>query len=180
MKKKLTCFPLFFCALLPIITCACKNTRQSLTESINSLVGQNIIMPKDIVYFNESNHVEVFFQNADYKILIYLPKHICSTCKIKEMRMWEEVCVRFADLGVPTLVLVDTEDISFYIKEVAIQQVRPVFAYDIETQFETLNKLPDDPQLQAFLLKGNTIILVGNPFINPRICELFLTTIGEK
>lgn len=149
-------------------------------DQVNSLIGKQLTFPEEILFFNDAGHQgKTVFQDTGYKILIYLNPYACSACKVKEMRLWEEPWQKFIDRGIPTVILVDTDDISEYKKEVDLQKVKPMFAYDIEGIFKELNRLPGNPELHSYLLKGDSIVLVGNPYMNPRLFELFLKTIGQ-
>lgn len=92
------------------------------------------------------------------------------------MRLWEEPWQKFIDRGIPTVIILDTDDIAEYKKEVDLQKVKPLFVYDIEGKFKELNRLPENPELHSYLLKGDTVVLVGNPYMNSRLFELFLKT----
>lgn len=156
---------------------SCKSRQQALMGQVNSLIGKQLTFPEEMLFFNDAGHQgKTVFQDAGYKILIYLNPYACSACKVKEMRLWEEPWQRFIDRGIPTIILVDTDDIAEYKKEVDLQKVKPMFAYDIEGKFKDLNRLPENPNLHSYLLKGDSIVLVGNPYMNPRLFELFLKT----
>ena len=176
MRQIFHTFCLFL--LLMILLSSCKRRNQELLNTVNTLIGKRLSIPTQVMVFNDPEHLgREALQYDGYKILIYLNPYTCSACKVKEMRLWEESWQQFIECGVPTIVLVDTEDLIGYKKEVDLQKVKPLFAYDVEGSFKSKNNLPDKPELQSFLLKKDTVVLVGNPYLNPRILELYFKTI---
>ena len=144
--------PVCLSLLLLLAINSCKDRTQDLLDTVNALIGKQLVIPQDLIVFNDSGHRgNRIRQEEGYKILFYLNPYSCSACKVKEMRHWEAPCLEFMDRGIPTVVLVDTEDITEHKREVDLQQVKPLFAYDVEGRFKSLNKLPDNPELQSFL-----------------------------
>lgn len=170
-RKSIALIVLLTTLLIPF---SCKNNKQVLIKSVDSLLGTHIAIPEELFFFNDPDRLgKTVLQDPGYKILIYLNSNTCSVCKVKEMRMWEESYQFFSDRGVPTIILVETDTLLDYKEEVDRQKIKPLFAVDVEGKFKSLNKLPEDPLLQSFFLKGSTIVLVGNPYTNPQLLELF-------
>ena len=166
--------------LIVLTIFSCRSRQQILLDTVNSLIGKQLIFPQELIVFNDIDHLgKESLHDEGYKILIYLNPYTCSACKVKEMRLWDGPWKEFQEQGVPTIVLIDTDDMLEYKKEVDLQKVKPLFVYDVAGQFMPLNKLPENPDFQSYLLKGETIVLVGNPYMNPRLFELFLKEIEQ-
>ena len=126
--------------LLLVLLSSCKDRNQDLLDNVNSLIGKPLSMPSNLIVFNDSdNQGRSLIHSTDYRIIIYLDPFTCSVCKVKEMRLWDERVEHFLKRGIPTIILVDTDDILGYKKEVDLQKVKPLFAYDIEGKFMSQN-----------------------------------------
>ena len=52
---------------------------------------------------------------------------------------------------------------------------------DEQNTIEQLNHFPKQPEYQCFLLdKDNKVLLLGNPVLNPKICELYKQAVTGK
>ena len=54
-------------------------------------------------------------------------------------------------------------------------------SFDEKDDFNALNRFPSEMMFQTFLLdKGNKVMALGNPVLNPQIKDLFLTQLGRN
>jgi hypothetical protein len=141
---------------------------------------------------------EKYFQPKEYKILFYIDSAGCTMCRLG-LEVWK---IYIEELGNKVDFLFylhpETTKQQFYLKE-----LKSVFQYthfnypvyiDTRNELNALNKLPENPQFQCFLLdKNNKVLAIGNPADNPKIWELykkiittdnckqqFLTTVEEE
>ena len=124
------------------------------------------------------------FRHADYKVVTYIDSVGCTSCKLQLSR-WKEFLAEvdsLAEGSVPFLFYFHPKDM----KELRYLTRRDRFTYpvclDEMDDFNRLNQFPREMMFQTFLLdKDNKVIAIGNPVLNPRVKELYVSIItGRK
>ena len=128
--------------------------------------------------------VDFEFRHADYKVVTYIDSVGCTSCKLQLPR-WKEFLAEVDSLtegSVPFLFYFHPKDM----KELRYLTRRDRFTYpvclDEMDDFNRLNQFPREMMFQTFLLdKDNKVIAIGNPVLNPRVKELYVSLItGRK
>ena len=128
--------------------------------------------------------VDFEFRHADYKVVTYIDSVGCTSCKLQLPR-WKEFLAEVDSLtegSVPFLFYFHPKDM----KELRYLTRRDRFTYpvcfDEKDEFNRLNRFPKEMMLQTFLLdKDNKVLAIGNPVLNPKVKELYVSLItGRK
>jgi len=171
---------LIIACVVAITTIACtqKTEKQAQAERIvTEWVGKTIQFSPDIalsVYGKDT--VLNNFGATSYKILLYVDSTGCTSCKLKLFE-WQKLMADADSL------LADKLSFVFYFqpknKEELVYMFRrdrfnyPVYIDNRNTLMK-LNKLPENPAFQCFLLDAsNKVLSIGNPAVNPGVWKLY-------
>jgi hypothetical protein len=120
--------------------------------------------------------------NAEYKVLLYIDSLGCTGCRLK-LFQWKQIIEESDSLFAGKLNFLfflqpkDKKELNFLLKRDKFDY--PVFI-DTKNSINQLNRFPDQPEYQCFLLdKNNKILMIGNPSLNPKIWELYKQTISD-
>ena len=168
------------------VLASCQESRE---EAMHRLVsewnGKEIKFPSRSVFtIQGKDTVDFEFGDADYKVITYIDSVGCTSCKLQLPR-WKKLVAEVDSItngSVPFLFYFHPKDM----KELRYLTRRDDFEYpvcfDEKDELNGLNRFPADMTFQTFLLdKGNKVIAMGNPVLNPKIKDLYLGIIkGEK
>lgn len=168
-----------FVIVFIVFLSSCQNDRRIMTDAVSQMIGKAIVFPDDLFVFNNPEDIDIQNYLSVRSVVVYIDAYECSICKIKEMREWDKLILRFWEMEIPTIVIVNSENIQEYIQETKLQNIKPILAYDANGVFSDINNLSDDPRLHSFLLENGSISLVGNPYTNPHVEELYLKFLNE-
>ncbi|MBQ3190746.1 MAG: DUF1573 domain-containing protein [Bacteroides sp] len=174
MYCRLLClFLLFFCL------CSCSESKEELVyRLVSEWMGKEIKFPERSVFTVQGKDtVDFTYQNADYKVLVYVDSVGCTSCKL-QLDRWKKVMNEIteeADKDIPFLFFFHPKDM----KELRYLTRRDSFTYpvcfDEKDELNVLNRFPSDMTFQTFLLdEENRVVSVGNPVHNPKVKELYL------
>lgn len=152
----------------------------SRSESrLQDLIGKRIEFPFHSAWSNDS--VLPADTVASITILSYYNAEGCTPCRLKELAMWrgpmsEQTQIRY-------LYVLNTQNIALKELKWTLEGMRidhPVYL-DTAGLFERSNPgLPTNPVFHTFLLdKENRVVLVGSPIGNPKMWELYKSTIAR-
>ncbi len=123
--------------------------------------------------------------SASAKVLVYYNAEGCTPCRLKQLFEWHALMqdLGAADSTCRFLYLLNTSATTVDEIEVALYGSRfdyPVFL-DTAGVFERSNPgLPANPVFHTFLLdRENRVVLVGSPIGNPKMWELYKSTISR-
>jgi hypothetical protein len=180
---KLRIFLLIAFLLLHSISCN-KNRRIFEVENIvKGWIGKCIQLPdvKPIIPYSRVKDTTQYTKsyNKAYKILLYTDSTGCTSCKL-QLYLWKKYIKELnsqVDFMFYFHTKTEEELLLFFKRE---QFVYPIYI-DSKDELNKLNKLPENPQYQCFLLNNNNKILsLGNPTHNSRIWELYKKIILGK
>lgn len=172
---------LVLCFML-LVSCR-DQAKSNLTEIVKEWEGKEVKFPSVSVFTRYVCDTVEMNKKTDFKLVVYVDSIGCTSCKL-HLNEWK-------------LFLYELDSISngrascfFYVcpqnkKELEHILKRDKFDYPIcVDEYDSLNKLnhfPTDPRLQVFLLdKGNKVIAIGNPVLNPKIRNLYFNVISGK
>jgi hypothetical protein len=177
----------FFYVLMLVMFFACneKNDHRSEAERIVSeWLGKTIHFPDSIVFsvFGQDTLVNDYSQ-APFKLFLYIDAKGCTSCNFK-MYQWKDLLVESDSIAgdmLSFILCVQPGDRSELIHLLQRDKFNYPVIIDDHDQFNKLNHFPEMPAFQCFLLdKDNTVLLVGNPILNPAVWELYKQLINTE
>ena len=145
---------------------------------VKEWTGKEIKFPERSVFTVQGKDtVDFTYQDADYKVLVYVDSVGCTSCKL-QLDRWKKVINEMTEetgKDIPFLFFFHPKDM----KELRYLTRRDSFTYpvcfDEDDDLIDLNRFPSDMTFQTFLLdKDNKVVSVGNPVHNPKVKELYL------
>ena len=174
-RNKIGLFYLLACCLL--FSC---HTPQ---EDIGRIVGSTIVFPRQLITVSIGDDTSVPDTLALIKLVTYIDSDGCDDCSLKILRTWRGFVAEMD--SVPSNI-----ECVFIFAPKRIENLKsglhvhrfdlPVF-YDPDGAFERSNpQLPENPLFHTFLLdRDNRVVLVGSPIGNPKMWELYKSTIDR-
>lgn len=158
---------------LLVVSC----TQKVSTEAIlQRLIGTPIVFPENITGVNNCVSSEDNLAGADFIIASYTDGEGCTGCRMRLghwIRLMEDfkVCT---NADVRLIMIANPIDSALLAHEISrCNFTYPVY-YDRYDHFKHLNSLPEEHELQTFLLDSDhRIIAVGNPAYNHDIARLY-------
>ena len=181
------CHLSFFIMLIGILVSSCGMSPEgSWTTSVSKWNGKIIKFPLESSFtlFADKVVPSPKKANSRYTILSYIDSKGCISCKTK-FKEWKDFILYLDDMS-SNLVSVlfyaapmDYDEFKYILKR---EDFNYPICIDKEDSLNKLNSLPDDMDLQTFLLdKDNKVLAIGNPVLNPKVKDLYLRIIrGES
>ena len=165
---------------------SCQESRkEAMLRLVSEWKEKEVKFPEHSVFTVQGKDtVDFEFRHADYKVVTYIDSVGCTSCKLQRPR-WKELLAEVDSLmegSVPFLFYFHPKDM----KELRYLTRRDRFTYpvcfDEKDEFNRLNRFPKEMMLQTFLLdKDNKVLAIGNPVLNPKVKELYVSLItGRK
>ena len=148
-------------------------------QMVKEWTGKTIYFP-DIapIYLNDSTQSSK--GEKDYKILLYVDSTGCISCKLR-LYVWI-ANIEELDSKVKFLLYFCPKHKESFIEYLKRENFNYPIYIDTADMLNKINKLPNNPQFQCFLLdKNNKVLAVGNPAHNFKVWELYKKMItGEN
>lgn len=160
-----------------LVSCS-ESREEAVYRLVKEWTGKEIKFPEHSVFTVQGKDtVDFTFQDADYKVLVYVDSIGCTSCKL-QLDRWKKVINEMTEetgQDIPFLFFFHPKDM----KELRYLTRRDSFTYpvcfDEVDELNALNRFPSDMTFQTFLLdKDNKVVSVGNPVHNPKVKELYL------
>ncbi|MBR5611780.1 MAG: DUF1573 domain-containing protein, partial [Bacteroidaceae bacterium] len=160
-----------------LVSCS-ESREEAVYRLVKEWTGKEIKFPERSVFTVQGKDtVDFTFQDADYKVLVYVDSIGCTSCKL-QLDRWKKVIKEMREetgKDIPFLFFFHPKDM----KELRYLTRRDSFTYpvcfDEDDKLNDLNRFPSDMTFQTFLLdKDNKVVSVGNPVHNPKVKELYL------
>ena len=171
------------CVCLFFASCE-ESEKERLSRLVNEWEGKEILFPAHSIFtIQGKDTVDFDFKDAEFKIVSYIDSVGCTGCKL-HLHRWKELISELDSLtsgSVPFLFYFHPKNL----KELRFLVRREVFTYPIcfdeKDDFNRLNHFPSEMMFQTFLLdRGNRVIALGNPVLNPKVKELYLGLIKDN
>ena len=168
------------CVCLLVSSCE-ESEKERLSRLVKEWEGKEILFPTHSTFtIQGKDTVDFQFQDAEYKVVTYVDSIGCTSCKL-QLHRWKEFLTEVDSLtngNVSFLFYFHPKDM----KELRYLTRRDVFThpvcFDEKDEFNQLNHFPSEMMFQTFLLdKGNRVVALGNPVLNPNVKELYLNLI---
>ena len=161
---------------------SCQESREeAMRRLVNDWNGKEIKFPSRSVFtIQGKDTVDFEFVDADYKVVTYIDSVGCTSCKLQLPR-WKQLIEEVDSLtggSVPFLFYFHPKDL----KELRYYTRRDDFTYpvcfDEKDELNQLNQFPLEMAFQTFLLdRDNKVVAMGNPVLNPKVKELYLSLV---
>ena len=158
---------------------SCKDSpKDEIARLVKEWDGKEVRFPESPVFtIQGKDTVDFSFRNAEYKVVSYVDSIGCISCKL-QLANWAAFIQEVDSLTgrtVPFILCLHTTDVEKMRRIVKKDNFQyPVFI-DEKGTFDALNHFPTNMTFQTFLLdKGNKIVAIGNPVLNPMVKELYL------
>ena len=161
---------------------SCQESREeAMLRLVNEWNGKEIKFPSRSVFtIQGKDTVDFEFVDADYKVVTYIDSVGCTSCKLQLPR-WKQLIEEVDSLtggSVPFLFYFHPKDM----RELRYLTRRDDFEYpvcfDEKDELNQLNQFPSDMTFHTFLLdKDNKVVAMGNPVLNPKVKELYLSLV---
>lgn len=160
-----------------LVSCS-ESREEAVYRLVKEWTGKEIKFPERSVFTVQGKDtVDFTYQDADYKVLVYVDSVGCTSCKL-QLDRWKKVINEMTEetgKDIPFLFFFHPKDM----KELRYLTRRDSFTYpvcfDEDDELNDLNRFPSDMTFQTFLLdKDNKVVSVGNPVHNPKVKELYL------
>lgn len=159
--------------------CSCNNNDRLIKE-VQALSGRKITFPTgyESLSYHESLSVDSLL-TKDIKMVSYIDDFPCTSCGVKMLHAWIEE-VKEIDPEVAYVIVVQTQEKNVLFENIDSMRLPcPLMYYDTSV-FDEVNELDVLARNKTFLLnKENRIVLVGEPFGNEKLTQLYRKTIAS-
>lgn len=165
-----------------LIMSGCQSQSRSHYEQIViEYSDKEILFPDSLLLVDSTFY---YGSGADFKIISYVGSEGCTECKMG-LEHWNRFMKRVNSVrgnrDVDMILIAEFRNprqIDHFKEQ---DSSNYYLVNDSEKQFSHLNKLPNDTQIQTFLLDSdNKVILIGNPILNPKIADAYLSVFREN
>ena len=165
--------------VLMVQICSCnRNTNERIVNEVKEMTGRTIVFPDTYKTISCDKTVNInSLLRKKIKIVSYIDYLSCTQCEITMMAKWTEA-IKEIDSEIAYIIVVQTE-LKKELEELIYQNLfcELVMCYSTDT-FMTANNLDILARNKTFLLnKENKIVLVGEPFDNEKLTQLYKKTI---
>lgn len=168
-----------FIILTIIALSSCKDSpKDEIARLVKEWDGKEVRFPESPVFtIQGKDTVDFSFRNAEYKVVSYVDSIGCISCKL-QLANWAAFIQKVDSLTgrtVPFILCLHTTDVEEMRRIVKKDNFQYPIFIDEKGTFDALNHFPTNMTFQTFLLdKGNKIVAIGNPVLNPKVKELYL------
>lgn len=172
MEMKISTIAFYLCLILCL--CSCGNSRKKDAVLLTELTRSELILPPAPT-------------TNQPRILVYVGEGECGVCSLR-LPEWYTKINELRQTGIDSMqVLFVVEEremprMEAAVAESHIARIREIVAIrpDSSRLFLTTNPIPSDYRFHTFLLdKENRVVLVGSPIGNPKMWNLYKSTIAR-
>lgn len=180
MKNLKMCY---ICGIMLVVwLMGCQEGKRSTAEKIvKEWTGKEILLPDDVdCWYMGRDTLCPPRQDKPFKMLVYTDSVGCTSCKLN-LTLWKHYIYEMDSIA-PGQV-----DFAFYFqpknrKELAHllrrDRLEQIVFLDNEGFLKRRNRLAEEMEYQCFLLdKQNKVVAIGNPTLNPKLWDMYKTTI---
>lgn len=168
--------------LIGIWLMGCQEDKRSVAEKIvKEWMGKEILFPDEVdCWYMGKDTLCPAIRDVPYTVLVYTDSVGCTSCKLN-LTLWKHY-IREMDSIAPEQV-----DFAFYFqpknrKELAHllrrDRLEQVVFIDQAGALKKSNQFAEEMEYQCFLLdRQNKVVAIGNPTLNPKLWDMYKTTI---
>jgi hypothetical protein len=173
-------FLLLICYLFLLNSCL--NSDRKNESVVKEWISKEVVIPKNIIYKSiGTDTISKYIFNHSYKILVYVDSVGCSGCRLGLVE-WKAIIDRCQSKGydVGFLFVVQSSDYFKFEEKLEMKNFTYPIIYDIEDNFNRLNKFPKENKYRTFLLdKDNKVVLIGSPILSDKVWELYFNILSK-
>ena len=159
---------LFYCFNLA----GCRQPNRQIEERLKEFIGTEVIIPESLFLFND--RYNLINRGAKYKIISYIDSLDCTSCYLNQSaKMWSNLLNIFKNDSFSLFIILHTQDIEGIQSIFESSELDLPFFVDFYGEFKNSNQIPPETILHTFLLRNDTVILVGAPSDNSKLLELY-------
>ena len=163
---------LFTSIVVCIGALSCNQSKRHIEGQLREFIGTEIIIPESLFLFNNENNP--INRDAKYKIVSYIDSLSCTSCYLNNSTMvWADLLNSFKNQDFSLFMIFYTQDIEGIRRLFESYNLDVPFFIDFYGEFKDSNKIPIETMFHTFLLRDNTVILVGDPSNNPKLLRLY-------
>ena len=173
-------------AAIFLTSCMQNKRRDDVIKIVSKWTGKEIKLPNQIpcYIFGKEALPELCEANSqkDFKILLYVDSIGCSSCRL-QLSDWKKLIEEINNL------FIDQVGFMLYFQPKNIIEMRKLFIseeftypvyIDKNDEINRLNQFPLSMSYQCFLLDSNNkVLIIGNPILNFKIRELYISKIAN-
>lgn len=168
---------LFICFITIL---SCRNKTNKTVNDICNLENNEFKLPK--YNFTGSSKELKSFLNKKYKIVVCIDSAGCFSCHL-QLEKWKSYIKEMQNkkINISVLFYVNLQNKFIIDVEFINNGFTYPYFWDNQDSIHILNKIPDNEDMQTFLLnENNKVIGVGNPVINPSIKDFYYKLIFKQ
>lgn len=155
-----------------------KDPHEAINSQVNEWIGKTLILPDSAGKFTTNgDSVDAYFPTERFKIVRYIGKEGCSSCKLHLSR-YPEILKELSDSAkceVGFVCIINPSDMAEIRRILRRDNYAGLTMWIDETDtINSINQFPQIEALQTFLLdKDNKVLAIGDPAVNPRVMRLY-------
>lgn len=172
------------CFLILAVTSCQENRRSAAEKIVKEWTGKEILLQDDVdCWYMGRDTLCPPRKEKPFKMLVYTDSVGCTSCKLN-LTLWKHYIYEMDSIA-PGQV-----DFAFYFqpknrKELAHllrrDRLEQIVFLDNEGFLKRRNRLAEEMEYQCFLLdKHNKVVAIGNPTLNPKLWDMYKTTITSN
>lgn len=167
-----------------ICTCCGQSGKTSEDKRIAKILGQVVHLPPTL-HTIQPNTGTLFNDTSTIKFVSYFNAEGCTSCKLKDLYTWRRLLHQEDSLpqwrSLFCIFIFNTSKMVYPEQTLSTYRFNHPMIIDSLGDFERANPgLPTNPQFHTFLLdRNNHVVLVGSPIGNPKMWELYKSTIAR-
>lgn len=153
--------------------------RQEQIEAyVSNWINKRVETPIEVGLFTTNgDSIDAYFPTEHFKIVRYIGKDGCSSCKLHLSR-YPEILKELSDSAkcpVGFVCIINPSDMAELRRILHRDNYAGLTMWIDETDtINSLNQFPEIESLQTFLLdKDNRVLAIGDPAVNPRVMRLY-------
>lgn len=162
--------------ILSCLMSSCKNEKDKAIETIATLKGQTVIIPKDTI-FKKLNDTKI----TSFAIIEYIDSSSCVSCSFN-MEKWEDIIKQYDSIkpGIKYFFILNSKPTKNIIYTMRWDHFMHPVVFDNKGLFGKANDLPKRREYHTLLIdRKYHIVAIGRPTENSEIDELYKRIIAE-
>lgn len=165
-----------FAIAFALLFLSCSHKADEKRATVLSMEGTQIVIPDSLNFVVQGVPVKISNDDHDFRIITYVAAGDCTPCKMR-LGDWSQIIGKYKRLDetdVDFLMVVNAAPSHELDSVIRAEDFRNPICFDSVGSFVRRNPIPDKYSYQTFLLDAdNSILLTGNPTVNPKIEALY-------
>ena len=174
-------YSLIFIGII-VFVISCSSESNKWKKEMKEFVNSEIVFPNNIIPLNLPESVGVDdLLSSEFKIIKFLDSTECAECRFSQLMTWDDYYIEHRESDYAILCVISESDF-FEVKRLIDKFCFSfICLIDTDNSFKNLNlNLPTNSLLNTFLLRGNKVLLVGDPSKNSKINDLYIRMLETR